>query len=587
MSEPAVTKPAVETATETTLSKRAVLYLRVSTADQAHGADAAEGYSIPAQRDGCARKARDLGAAVVAEFADRGESARSAARPELQRMLKQLAEHKDVDYVIVHKIDRLARNRADDVEIQLAIEKAGAQLVSVTENVDRTPSGQLVRNIMADLAEFYSANLATEILKGSTQKARMGGTPYKAPPGYINVRQIVMGREVRTVELDREQAPLVRQAFELYATGEYSLRQLHRQLTDAGLASRPTAKRPGGPLALSKFASMLRNRYYLGVVPYRGLEHAGKHPALIGAELFERVQRVLDDRDQHSIKTRRHQHYLRGLLNCGRCGARLLYTTGRGRHGGEFDYYICSGRHRGQGCDLPYLAAFEVEKRIEEAWPHWVRLEELDGAAIGEQLHRLITGKQDHAARLARAQRTLARLDTERRKLVQMAYADAIPLDLLKSEQDRIAREREAAEREAAQAGVAGQDVMATYNQARDLMERGAAVYLMGGPEVRRLLNRAFITRIEVDAEEEQATLASPWREIRDAAAYLQRSESPDQAPQTVEQPESRGRGSKANPGLVSEVRGSTMNPLVELRGLEPLTPTLPVWCATSCATAP
>src|SRR5215217_5105029 len=107
-----------DVALRTEESKRAVIYLRVSTADQAHGADAAEGYSIPAQRDACERKARSLGATVVAEFADRGESARSATRPELQRMLKQLAEHKSVDYVIVHKIDRLARNRADDVEIQ-------------------------------------------------------------------------------------------------------------------------------------------------------------------------------------------------------------------------------------------------------------------------------------------------------------------------------------------------------------------------------------------------------------------------------------------------------------------------------------
>ena len=95
----------------TVLAKRAVIYLRVSTAEQAHGDGASEGYSIPAQRDACTRKAHDLGAEVVAEFVDRGESARSAARPGLQLMLGRLAEHKDVDYVIVHKIDRLARNR--------------------------------------------------------------------------------------------------------------------------------------------------------------------------------------------------------------------------------------------------------------------------------------------------------------------------------------------------------------------------------------------------------------------------------------------------------------------------------------------
>jgi predicted site-specific integrase-resolvase len=161
-------------------AKRAVIYLRVSTAEQAHAADAPEGYSIPAQREACRRKAQELDAAVVAEFADPGESARSVARPKLQAMLAMLSEHKDVDYVIVHKLDRLTRNRADDVTIQLAIQRAGARVVSVTENVDDTPSGRLVRNIFADLNEFYSANLAIEILKGSTQVSALTIFPWVA-----------------------------------------------------------------------------------------------------------------------------------------------------------------------------------------------------------------------------------------------------------------------------------------------------------------------------------------------------------------------------------------------------------------------
>ncbi|HEX9414903.1 MAG TPA: recombinase family protein [Ktedonobacterales bacterium] len=123
-----VTQPgSAEPATTIVAAKLAVSYLRVSTVEQAHADNSAEGYSIPAQREACTRKINDLGAGLVAEFADRGESARSAARPELQRMLAFLAEHKNIDYVVVHKMDRLARNRADDVQIQLAIERAGAR----------------------------------------------------------------------------------------------------------------------------------------------------------------------------------------------------------------------------------------------------------------------------------------------------------------------------------------------------------------------------------------------------------------------------------------------------------------------------
>ncbi|AKE89625.1 recombinase family protein [Rhodococcus aetherivorans] len=158
----------------------AVSYIRVSTKEQAERDGDPEGYSIPAQREANRRKATAIGAVVVEEFVDRGESARSADRPELQKLLRFIAAH-PVDYVLVHKVDRLARNRVDDVEINLAIRKSGATLVSATENIDETASGMLLHGIMSSIAEFYSRNLATEVLKGMEQKAKTGGTPGKAP----------------------------------------------------------------------------------------------------------------------------------------------------------------------------------------------------------------------------------------------------------------------------------------------------------------------------------------------------------------------------------------------------------------------
>src|ERR1039457_6195963 len=88
---------------------QAVIYLRVSTKEQAEMGGEAEGYSIPAQREACLRKAAALGSIVADEFVDRGESAKSADRPELQRLLKFVNEQ-PVRFVIVHKVDRLARN---------------------------------------------------------------------------------------------------------------------------------------------------------------------------------------------------------------------------------------------------------------------------------------------------------------------------------------------------------------------------------------------------------------------------------------------------------------------------------------------
>jgi hypothetical protein len=251
--------------------------------------------------------------------------------------------------------------------------------------------------------------------------------------GYLNRREFVEGREIRFIVVDEERAPLVVRAFELYATGEYSVRQLHKLMLAEGLTAPPTINRAAAPLSLSKFSKMLGNRYYVGVVTYRGVEYEGKHPALVSVQTFETVQSILDEREQHSLKQRIHTHYLRGLLTCRRCKARLQYTVVKGKTDDQFAYYVCGRRHRGDGCDLPYLPAFEVEERIARNWPTWVRLDQLDADEVGRLLHETVVGEdQGRLDLLRQAQQKLARLDKERRKLLQMAYAEAIPLDLLR-----------------------------------------------------------------------------------------------------------------------------------------------------------
>jgi site-specific DNA recombinase len=115
-------------------TKTAVIYLRVSSAQQADTDYDPEGFSIPAQREACQRKAASLGATVVEEFLDRGESAKTAKRPSLQAMLARLKSGDPVDFCIGHKVDRLARNRADDVAIAVDVRSAGTAGISNREH---------------------------------------------------------------------------------------------------------------------------------------------------------------------------------------------------------------------------------------------------------------------------------------------------------------------------------------------------------------------------------------------------------------------------------------------------------------------
>jgi len=292
---------------------KAVTYLRVSTKEQAE-----EGYSIPAQAEACRRFIADHGWELADEYIDRGESARTADRPQLQAMLARLADDPSIDYLVVHKLDRLARNLEDHAAVRAALRKAGVQLHSVTESLEDSASGKLVEGILASIAEFYSANLAQEIRKGMDQKAAEGGWPARAPFGYRNVRRDGPGRRGESV-LERDaQAPLVGWAFERYATGELSLDSLTEALADKGLRNRL-----GNPPGKSAVHRMLRNPVYAGVVRWRGIDREVTHPPLIARELYDRVQSVLDAHSSGGERSWKHDHYLKGTLVCAECGSRL------------------------------------------------------------------------------------------------------------------------------------------------------------------------------------------------------------------------------------------------------------------------
>lgn len=473
---------------------RAVIYLRVSTREQAAKDETAEGYSIPAQREACLRYVGERGWDVAGEYVDAGESARSSDRPGLKALLSELAEQ-DVGAVVVHKIDRLARNMEDHVAIRAALRRAGCQLVSCTETIEESASGKLVEGIHALMAEFYSANLSSEIRKGMTQKAKMGGWPTRAPVGYLNVREKAAGRGTARVVLDPERALLVREAFRLYATGDYSLQELQAAMTAKGLTS-PYARRPGAPLSVSKLAEMLQNPFYTGVVEWNGVRYPGQHKPLISEALSEQTQDVFRARDRAGVRERRHDHYLKGVLLCGECGRRLSLTLAKGR----YLYFFCLGQ-RGTnktGCRQPYLAAEAAEALVEDLYRRielpasWVK-------RLTEELEEEVVERQAEASeRRAILTRRLATLADERQKLLRAYYANAIPLELLKADQDRITAQEQAA-RNALQAAEAD---LGEWEEILRLAIRLAgnchAAYGKARPKVRRRFNEAVLEAVYV-----------------------------------------------------------------------------------------
>jgi site-specific DNA recombinase len=496
---------------------RAAIYLRVSTKEQAEKDGDPEGYSIPAQRDACRRKAAALHADVVEEFLDAGESARSVDRPQLQRLLKFVAQEK-LDFLIVHKVDRLARNRADDVMINLVLQQAGVTLVSCSENIDETPSGVLLHGIMASIAEFYSRNLGTEALKGMTEKARRGGTVVKAPLGYRNVGKLIEGREARTVEFDQQRFELVKWAFEAYATGDWTLHQLHAELTARGLTTVATMKRTEKPVPLSRLHAMLQNRYYIGKVNFKGVEYDGTHKPLVSLETFAAVQAVLDSH-RNGEKQRVHQHYLKGTLVCGVCQSRLSVARVLNRHGSEYHYFFCLGRHQKRtGCNLKSVSVESIEKRVEAEWAN-IRLDASYGALLQELVQRDLTVKQAVTDKDdQRVHRQLQRKRDQRQKLLEAYYAGAVTIDMLKVEQVAMTREIEALEMRLVRSRLEVANVETVLRHTLDFLYSPQESYLAAPPSLRRQLNQAIFDRIEVFAEGPTvaASHAEPFKTLLD-----------------------------------------------------------------------
>src|SRR5437764_914402 len=152
----------MEESAPATATKRATaaIYLRVSTKDQAVRHGDPEGYSLPTQRGEAQRMAESLGADVVEEFIDKDTGTSTEKRPQMQRLLEWLQSGHHVDYVIVFKLDRWARNVRDDLNADFILEMTGTKLVSCSERIDRTAAGRLLHSMLASVNEYQSRNMS-------------------------------------------------------------------------------------------------------------------------------------------------------------------------------------------------------------------------------------------------------------------------------------------------------------------------------------------------------------------------------------------------------------------------------------------
>lgn len=420
---------------------------------------------------------------------------------------------------------------------------------------------------MNSIAEYYSLNLAQEVMKGMTEKVKNGGTLSRAPVGYLNVRSVETGREVRHVVVDPDRAEDVRWAFEQYGTGQdWTLARLASALETRGLTIRATAQQAERPLTRNRVHSMLRNRYYLGIVTWKGVEYAGTHGPLITHEQFDKVQARLESNRGGRNTERVHMHYLAGSLFCHNCSSRLLYMVVKGR-GGTYEYFACSGRHTKQTpCQVPYMQVDRIEGAIDALWKQeQVRWDQLEIPRIRRSLIDHLQLADAAASQEAKQlQRRIDKIKRDRYKWADRAMEGVVPDDIAKEKQDQLARQLASLEQQERDITRAGSNLEETLNGTLNIVGTAASVYRDAADPMRRAYNQAWWSRIIIRVEMDEVAADGDRAEIFESLGQSIHQITGDTEVDARAEPGNQ-TPRRTNPGG-EHVMGSIKNTLVEHR---------------------
>lgn len=458
------------------LSKVAVIYARFSSSNQREE-------SIDAQVRACKEFAERNGYAVKEIYADSAKSATTADRPEFQRMLADSREGA-FQFVIVHKLDRFSRDKYDSVTTKRKLKTNGVTLLSVLENIDGSPESVMMESMLEGMAQYYSMNLAREVMKGMKESAlqglHLGGKP---PLGY-EVDPVTRMYVVNLVE-----AQIVREIFAEYTSGNMGCCKLLAYLNGRGYRTKR-----GNSFGANSLSSILRNEKYAGVYTFNLRKEKGPNgkrnpsfnpvedviriegaiPAIIDRETFDKAQAKLDKRNSNGGRNKAKEYYvLSGMIYCGECGSCMQGNTrfcGRGKS--KYSSYRCASRKQHKGC-----CNKEIRKEYLEDYVIRTLYDNLFSEHSSEALARMLTdyvNRKNITAEeeLKTIQSDLREVERKIAAIIEMVTTSGISADTVAASLRELEEEKLALQEHAQRVQVGKSKVDVTGAQVLELVER-------------------------------------------------------------------------------------------------------------------
>ena len=404
--------------------------------------------STEAQLKACRDWCKENNHTIVDEYIDEEISGKSTnGREEFDRMIRDISKDK-FDILVFHKFDRFFRNKYEATVTKKMLKDAGIKYVSVTEPIPDTPEGALLEGLLDSLAEFYSQNLAREVLKGMRTKGSKGLITVSSPPyGYkqgLNGEHVIIPKEAEIVQL----------IFDLYSNG-VSKSKIMKIANDKGYVSRRN-----NPLSERTLYGMLRNEKYIGTYTLEFstgekivIKDCENVPPIISKDLWERVQ----EEHKNRVKPRssaKQEYVLTGKLICGYCGNPIIGgSIKKNKKGESIAYYNCRARRKNtkysnNKCHNPSLRKDVYEKlvldKIKEEILEEHSLERITNMVIEEYQKEV----QKPKTPTAKLQKELEKNRKAQSKLVDLYLKETISNDILDAKTAVLKKEEAILEKE-------------------------------------------------------------------------------------------------------------------------------------------
>jgi len=367
----------------------AVIYARYSSEKQTEN-------SIDGQLHSCNEYAARHGYSIVGEYIDRAKSGTNDNRSEFQQMIAD-AKKQQFAFVIVYRFDRFARNRYDSAIYKKHLESYGVRVLSAEESIGTGDEGIILESIYEALAESYSRRLSKIVTRGMRETALKG----LSTGGNISYGLKI---EDHKIVIDEAKAPIVRFCFEARCNG---LRK--KQIADE-LNAQGHRTKTGKLFTSNTIAQMLANDVYMGNNNFADIERTC--PAIITAELFEKVQRIeQQEKKQFGQKPSSVFFALSGKAYCGYCGTAIIGDSGTSRSGDKHFYYTCAAKKKKRACTKKSEKQRDIEWFICEQTINTV-LAESSIKAIAKNV-TAIAEKETDVAQIIMMEKQLAAIEKE------------------------------------------------------------------------------------------------------------------------------------------------------------------------------